>query len=155
MSKIGIGIDYSNVCKNYNTMYLDRDNNDRATIACMSSILRWGNEFFSALLNHFGYQLYSFNGGNTVTLEEMISKRFLFYSLEKEITLQSFIVHNQSASYNNFSEWEMLSDNGIVVQNDEEGSGIYLYTDEGSAEHLWITEALKEFTLEERPLPKH
>ena len=88
MKKIGIGIDYSNICKDYNTVYLDRDNKDPATSKCMNAVLSWTKEFVTELSKSFDYKIYNFNSFSLVTIDDIASKRFLFYSLEKEITLQ-------------------------------------------------------------------
>lgn len=151
MKKIGIGIDYSNICKNYNTSYLDRDNTDPATKKCMKEVLAWTQEFLSELLEHFGYKLHHLHSATSVKIDDVASKRFLFYSLEKEITLQSYVIQKEYAEYESLSAWESDTNDSILIQNDEDGEGIYLYFNESSKEHRWLTERLKEFSLDEIP----
>lgn len=151
MKKIGIGIDYSNICKDYNTSYLDRDNTDPATSKCMKQVLLWSNEFLSEFLESFGYKIYHLQSSTPVKIDEVASKRFLFYSLEKEITLQSYVLQNDYVEYESLADWQIENKEGILISNDEDGEGIYLYSNENSKEHEWITDKLKEFSLDEVP----
>lgn len=153
MSKIGIGIDYSNICKDYNTSYLDRDNTDPATSKCMKQVLHWTQNFLSELLENFGYNMYHLHSSTPVKIEEIASKRFLFYSLEKEITLQSYVLQKAYVEYGSLAAWATESSEGILIQNDEDGEGIYFYLNENSREHQWITDKLNDFSLEEVPFP--
>lgn len=150
---ITIGIDYSNICKNYNTMYLDRDNDDPETVACMKAVLAWTRAFFSDLLAHFNYSIYMLNSASKVSIDEVASKRFLFYSLEKEITMQSFVIQKEhTKSYDNQNLWIAEAKEGsMLVNNDEEGAGLYICLIKDSVEHLWIKERLKDFSLDEVP----
>ena len=151
MKKIGIGIDYSNICKDYNTSYLDRDNTDPATSKCMKQVLAWTQEFLSEFLESFGYKMHHLHSATPVKIDEIASKRFLFYSLEKEITLQSYVIQKEYVEYESLSAWKTESSEGILIQNDEDGEGVYLYLNENSKEHQWITDKLKNFSLEDVP----
>ena len=102
MKKIGIGIDYSNICKDYNTAYLDRDNKDPATSKCMKQVVEFTREFISEFLEHFGYKIYKLNADVSVKIDEVASNRFLFYSLEKAITLQSYVIQKEYMEYESF-----------------------------------------------------
>ena len=106
MKKIGIGIDYSNICKDYNTSYLDRDNTDPATKKCMKQVLAWTQEFLSELLENFGYKMHHLHSATPVKIDDIASKRFLFYSLEKEITLQSYVIQKEYVEYESLAAWE-------------------------------------------------
>ena len=151
MKKTGIGIDYSNICKDYNTSYLDRDNNDPATSKCMKQVLAWAQGFLSELLENFGYKMHHLHSSTPVKIDDIASKRFLFYSLEKEITLQSYVIQKEYVQYESLAAWEIENSEGILIQNDEDGEGIYLYLDENSREHQWITDKLKNFSLDDVP----
>ena len=151
MKKVGIGIDYSNICKDYNTSYLDRDNTDPATKKCMKEVLAWAQRFLSELLENFEYKMFHLHSPTEVKLEEIASKRFLFYSLEKEITLQSYVLQKEYTQYDSLAAWEAKSIEGILIQNDEDGEGIYFYLNEDSDEYQWITNKLKDFSLDEVP----
>ncbi len=151
MKKIGIGIDYSNICKNYNTSYLDRDNTDPETKKCMKEVLAWTQGFLSELLEHFEYKIHHLHSAISVKIDDVASKRFLFYSLEKEITLQSYVIQKEYVEYESLSAWESDTNDSILIQNDEDGEGIYLYFNESSKEHQWLSERLKEFSLDEIP----
>ncbi len=151
MKKIGIGIDYSNICTDYNTAYLDRDNKDPDTSKCMRQVVAWTHELLSSFLDHFGYEIYKPSTDVSVKLDEVAANRFLFYSLEKEITLQSFVLQKNYVAYDSLSAWEKLNDEGILISNDEDGEGIYLYFSENSAEHKWLVEKLKDFSIDEVP----
>jgi len=153
MKKIGIGIDYSNICKDYNTSYLDRDNTDPATKKCMKQVLTWAEGFLSELLENFSYQMYHLHAETPVKIEEIASKRFLFYSLEKEITLQSYVLQKRYIQYESLAAWNTPQSEGILVQNDEDGEGVYFYVNENSDEHHWIRDKLKDFSLDEIPFP--
>lgn len=153
MKKIGIGIDYSNICKDYNTSYLDRDNTDPATSKCMKEILAWAKDFLSELLENFEYNMYHLHSPTLVKIEEIASKRFLFYSLEKEITLQSYVLQKEYMQYESLASWETGNSEGILVQNDEDGEGIYFFVNENSGKHQWITNRLKDFSLDEIAFP--
>lgn len=153
MKKTGIGIDYSNICKDYNTMYLDRDNKDPDTTRCMEQVLAWMRGFLSELLERCGYSIYHLNSADPVKIDEVASKRFLFYSLEKEITLQSYVVGKDYVSYANAASWTLESDDGLLIQNDEEGEGVYLFFGEDSEVREWVLKSLEAFTLDEVPLP--
>lgn len=149
MKKIGIGIDYSNICKDYNTSYLDRDNKDPATSKCMKQVLTWTQGFLSEILENFGYAIHHLHSATPVKVEDVASKRFLFYSLEKEITLQSYVIQKEYIEYGSLSVWELESEEGILIQNEEDGGGIFLFFNENSREHQWIIEKLKDFSLDE------
>jgi hypothetical protein len=149
MKKVGIGIDYSNICKDYNTAYLDRDNKDPATKKCMKQVVDFTGKFLSDFLEHFGYNIYKLNTDISVELDEVASNRFLFYSLEKEITLQSYVLQKEYIEYDSLRAWENECTEGILIQNDEDGEGIYLYMNENSDEYQWIVENLKDLSLDE------
>ena len=151
MKKIGIGIDYSNICKDYNTSYLDRDNTDPATSKCMKQVLAWTQEFLSEFLESFGYKMHHLHSATPVKIGDIASKRFLFYSLEKEITLQSYVIQKEYVEYESLTAWELETNDNILIQNDEDGGAIYLYFNENSREHQWITDKLKNFSLDEVP----
>jgi len=151
MKKIGIGVDYSNICKDYNTVYLDRDNTDPATKKCMKKVLTWTEEFLTELLEHFNYKIHNVSSSVPASIDDVASKRFLFYSLEKEITLQSYVMQKEYVEYGALAVWEENAEKSILIQNDEDGSCIYLFVNENSDEYVWVTQALKEFSLDEVP----
>lgn len=151
MKKVGIGIDYSNICKDYNTAYLDRDNKDPATSKCMKQVVAFTSELISEFLEHFNYEIFKLNSDVSVKLDEVASNRFLFYSLEKEITLQSYVIQKAYVPYDSLGAWEAQNSEGMLIQNDEDGEGIYLYVDENSKEHQWLLDKLKDFSLDEVP----
>ena len=152
MKKIGIGIDYSNICKDYNTVYLDRDNTDRETSKCMNSVLLWSKGFLSELCDYFGYQVYNFNSFALATIDDIASKRFLFYSLEKEITLQGYLLQKENEKYDSSEIWEQKGNDSVLVKNDADGGGIYLFFTENSSVHQWIRDKLQDFSVDEAHL---
>lgn len=154
MKKVGIGVDYSNICKDYNTVYLDRDNKDPATTKCMKQVLTWFNTFLSDLLIKFDYKIHYLSSSTPVKVNDLASKRFLFYSLEKEITLQSYVIQKEYTEYNALATWESESNDSILVQNEEDGGGITLFVTENSPQHQWIIENLNTFSLDEVPFPQ-
>jgi hypothetical protein len=149
MAKIGIGIDYSNICKDYNTVYLDRDNSDPQTVKCMKKVLKWSRDFLSELFAEFSYSPYYLSSQTEVNIDDIASKRFLFYSLEKEITLQSYVIQKEYVEYHSLSDWELKNSEGLLIQNDENGGAVYLFLDENSQVHQWIIDKLKDFSLDE------
>lgn len=149
MKKIGIGIDYSNICKDYNTSYLDRDNTDPATSKCMKAVLAWSKEFLSELAESFEYKTYNFNSFALATIDDIASKRFLFYSLEKEITLQNYLMTKNKFQYDSLAAWELENDDSILIKNDADGGGIYFFFTENSSVHQWIINKLSDFSLDE------
>ncbi len=151
MSKIGLGLDFSNICKDYNTVYLDRDNDDPATIGCMKKALQWFDTFFSQLQESFDYKLYRMNQDTAVELSEMVKKRFFFYSLEKEILAQTFIMQKKGIAYSTLADWGEHAKDSLMIQNDEEGEGIYFYMEKNSDIHKWIVDELSHCTLDEVP----
>ena len=151
MKKIGIGIDYSNICKDYNTVYLDRDNTDPATSKCMKQVLAWTKEFVSELLESFEYNVYNLSSSTSAKVDDIASKRFLFYSLEKEITLQSYVIQKEYVEYGSLAAWELENKDGVLIKNDEDGGAIYFFVNENSSIHQWITNKLKNFSLDEVP----
>jgi hypothetical protein len=151
MKKLGIVVDYSNICKEYNTVYLDRDNKDPATSKCMKQVLSWAENFLSELLEHFSYKLFNLSSNVNVEIDDVASKRFLFYSLEKEITLQSYVVQKEYKEYAGLSAWEMEEGETLLIQNDADGGCLYFYTQENSKELMWMKEKLHDFSLDEIP----
>ena len=149
MQKTGIGIDYSNICKNYNTAYLDRDNKDPETSRCMKAVVKWTNEFLTKLLEEFGYQIHYLSNDTPVTIDDVAANRFLFYSLEKEITLQGYAIQKEYIEYGSVTAWAKQSSEGILIHNDEDGQGIYLYFEKDSKEEQWIMDTLKKFSIDE------
>ncbi len=148
MKKIGIGIDYNNICKDYNTFYLDRDNTDPQTKNCMKKVMTWMQGLLTQLLQEFDYNIYYVSSAVPVKIEDVASKRFLFYSLEKEITLQSYVIAKEYQQYESLAAWESSEDDGLLLQNDEDGSCVYFCVREGSAEHQWLLTYLKDFSLD-------
>ncbi|MFT5659552.1 MAG: hypothetical protein ACI9TV_000173 [Sulfurimonas sp.] len=151
MKKIGISIDYSNICKDYNTAYLDRDNLDPATSKCMKQVLSWSKVFLSALLENLDSSIHNLSSSTLVKVEDVASKRFLFYSLEKEITLQSYVIQKEYIEYESLSAWESETNDSILVRNDEDGGCIYIYFNENSSVRQWIENKLEDFSLDEVP----
>jgi hypothetical protein len=149
MKKIGIGIDYSNICKDYNTVYLDRDNTDPATSKCIKTVMTWTKEFITQLTQNFGYTIYNFNSHALVEVDDIASKRFLFYSLEKEITLQNYLLQKGSVRYDSLSLWELEDSDSVLIKNDADGGGIYCYFTQNSQVHHWIIDKLKDFSIDE------
>lgn len=149
MKKIGIGIDFSNICKDYNTSYLDRDNTDPATSKCMKEVLSWTQEFVSDLLEHFEYNLHNLSSNTLVKVSDIASKRFLFYSLEKEILFQNYVMQKEFVEYESLASWEVESNNSILIQNDEDGGSIYFFFNEKSDVFEWIIKKLEKFSLDE------
>ncbi|MDF1879242.1 hypothetical protein JHD46_06245 [Sulfurimonas sp. SAG-AH-194-C20] len=149
MSILGIGIDYSNICKDYNTSYLDRDNLDPDTKKCMKKVLTWTKEFVSALLEEFEYKLYNLSSDIPVDIDKIAAKRFLFYSLEKEITLQSFVIDKEYTEYSSLVAWESENKTSLLIRNDEDGGSIYFYVDKNPKVREWIEERLSDFALDE------
>lgn len=153
MKKIGIGIDYSNICKDYNTSYLDRDNKDPATSKCMKQVLEWTNEFLSELIESFDYKMYQLHSEIPLKIEDIASKRFLFYSLEKEIMLQDYVLQKEYVQYDNSTAWALANSDSVLIQNDEDGSGLYFFMDENTSVHQWITNKLQHLSLDEVDFP--
>lgn len=148
MKKIGIGIDYNNICKDYNTMYLDRDNTDMATTNCMKKVMKWMETFLSELMQTFNYKIYRLHNTTALNIDEIARKRFLFYSLEKEMLLQNFILQDNYVDYDSLAHWGESNEESLMIKNDDEGEGFYLYMNEDSSPHRWILEKLKEFSLD-------
>lgn len=151
MKKIGLSIDYSDICKDYNTSYLDRDNLDPATKKCMTQVLSWSKGFLSEILENFEYNLYNLSSTIPVKIVDVASKRFLFYSLEKEITLQSYVINKDYKEYDSLAAWESEDNESILIQNDEDGGCVYVFFNENSNVGPWISTRLKDFSLEEVP----
>ena len=151
MKKIGISIDYSDICKDYNTAYLDRDNLDPATSKCMKQVLSWSKGFLSELLQSRDSSIHNLSSSILVKVDDVASKRFLFYSLEKEITLQSYVIQKEYIEYESLSAWELETNDSILVRNDEDGGCIYIYFNEDSSIRQWIENTLEGFSLDEVP----
>lgn len=149
MPIIGIGLDHSNICTDYNTVYLDRDNNDPATVKCMTAVLKFYEVFFAELSTEFGFKLYRMNHDTLLPQKEMVKKRFFFYSLEKEITMQTFLLQKESKIYNTIESWSQEAENSLMIQNDEEGEAVYFYCEENSPIHEWIKEKLSDYSLDD------
>jgi len=148
MKIVGLGLDHSNICIDYNTMYLDRDNNDPATVKCMTSVLKFYEAFFTALSKEFNYELYRLNHDVLLPQKEMVKKRFFFYSLEKEITMQTFLLQSEPKVYDSIEAWSKDSKNSLVIQNDEEGEGVYFYCEENSNLHTWLEDKLSLYSVD-------
>lgn len=151
MKIIGLGLDYNNICKDYNTVYLDRDNDDPQTVKCMKTVLAWLDGFLNEILEHFDYKIYRINQESPLNLNEIVSKRFLFYSLEKALTAQTFIFEKEYRPCSNLAEWAANTTESLLIQNDDEGEGIYFYVPENSNIHIWILDRLKDLSLDEVP----
>lgn len=155
MKKIGIGIDYSNICKDYNTMYLDRDNTDKETILCMTKVVEWLKALLSEILETYSFRIYRMNQDTPVTIEDVAHRRFLFYSLEKEMLMQTFVIQGTPVIYDTLTQWGNNAGEGLLIQNDAEGEGLFFYFNEDSPIHHWLMEKLNHFSLEEVPFDTH
>jgi hypothetical protein len=153
MNKIGILIDYGNICTDYNTVYLDRDNNDKDTVECMTKVMRWLSPLLTELLEKFGYSIYRLNHDSALKLDEIVKKRFLFYSLEKEISAQTFILQKKYTYFDGLNQWAKEANDTLLVQNDDEGEGMYFYFEKDSDIHTWFSQKLGD-TLDEVPFPE-
>ncbi len=151
MKKIGLSLDFNNICKEYNTVYLDRDNTDRETMQCMRQVMEWFSPFMLELMQHFDFKLYRFDNSSSLALSEMVRKRFFFYSLEKEIIAQTFILQKSFTAYESLKAWGESDDESLIIQNDAEGGAVYFYCNENGAIHHWLKERLKEFSIDEVP----
>jgi hypothetical protein len=151
MKKIGIGIDYSNVCKDYNTMYLDRDNTDKETIVCMTQVIEWLKALLNEMVETYNYRIYRMNQDTPVAIEDVAHRRFLFYSLEKEMLMQTFVVQAQPVAYDTLTQWADNAQDGMLIQNDAEGEGLFFYLEENSPLHQWLMKKLNHFSLEDVP----
>lgn len=151
MNKIGLGLDYNNICKDYNTVYLDRDNNDPATVKCMETVMDWYKEFFTDFMTTFEYELYRLNQPKPLALKEIVQKRFFFYSLEKEMLAQTFVLQKETMAYHGLSEWSKDGENSLLIKNDDEGEGVYFYFIENSEIHKWLLTKLSDCSLDEIP----
>lgn len=153
MNKIGIGVDYSNICKDYNTSYLDRDNKDPATSKCMKQVLEWTQEFLSELIKNFDFKMYQLHSEIPLKIDDIASKRFLFYSLEKEIMLQDYVLQKEYVQYDNSTAWAEKNNDSVLIQNDEDGSGLYFFMEANSSMHQWMLNKLQHFSLDEIDFP--
>ncbi|HQS65996.1 MAG TPA: hypothetical protein PLM93_02270 [Sulfuricurvum sp.] len=153
MNKIGIGVDYSNICKDYNTSYLDRDNKDPATSKCMKQVLEWTQEFLSELIKNFDFKMYQLHSEIPLKIDDIASKRFLFYSLEKEIMLQDYVLQKEYVQYDNSTAWAEQNNDSVLIQNDEDGSGLYFFMEANSSMHQWMLNKLQRFSLDEIDFP--
>ena len=117
----------------------------------MKQVLTWTKEFLSKLLESYEGQLHNLSSSIPVKIDDVASKRFLFYSLEKEITLQSYVIQKEYVEYESLTAWELETNDNILIQNDEDGGSIYFFVNENSSEHQWITDKLKNFSLDEVP----
>ena len=63
------------------------------------------------------------------------------------------MLQKEFVEYASLSAWANENNEGILIHNDEDGEGIYLYLDENSKEHQWITNKLKDFSLDDVPFP--
>jgi len=148
MKKIAISIDYNNICKNYNTVYLDRDNTDRETSECMKKVMNWISEFLAELNETFSYKIYRMNSDSILSMDEIARKRFLFYSLEKEMLAQTFIFESSHINYETLNHWIEHDKNSVVIKNDDEGEGLHFYMNDNSEMHIWMLDKLKDFALD-------
>lgn len=151
MKKISIEIDYGNICLDYNTTYLDRDNTDPDTKKCMKKVMLWTKDFIATLVDNFEYKMYNLASNAPVKVDDVASKRFLFYSLEKEITLQSYVIQKEKVEYNLLNTWASQSKEGILIKNDDEGGCITVYLNEDSDVHTWIKTKLEGFPFDSIP----
>ena len=154
MNKIGLGLDFSNICQDYNTAFLDRDNDDPATVACMRKVLKWFDAFLSDLQADFDYKIYRMNQNNPLALKEIVQNRFFFYSLEKEMIMQTFVMQKKAVSYNSLEHWAKEAKDSLLIQNDDEGEGVYFYVEKDSNIHQWLLDKLADLSLDEIPFPE-
>jgi hypothetical protein len=133
-----LNLEYHSICKDFNTTYLDRDNTDHQTLQCMKKIMHVVDGLLLELLKNFDLAIYKPSSSQAVATTEVASKRFLFYSLEKAITLQSFSLQKEYFSYQNIDEWIDKNQEGLLLQNDEEGESLFIYVREGSRLHRWL-----------------
>ena len=143
-----ITIDYAQLCPKFNTTYLDRDNTDPKTVACMHAITNYFDILLSTLKERFGLQLYRMGHDQTLSNKELCTNRFLFYSLEKEITKQSFILSALFVPIHHTDAWQKIKDAPLLITNDAMGEAIYIYLDDNSKAGEWLLHELKNFDKE-------
>ncbi|MEA3371775.1 MAG: hypothetical protein U9Q40_10585 [Campylobacterota bacterium] len=115
----------------------------------MKQVLTWANGFLTELVEAFGYSLHNLSSATSVAVGDVASKRFLFYSLEKEITLQSYVIDREYREYEGLADWEENNNDSLLIKNDEDGGAIYLFLNQESKEYQWIKDKLKDFSLDE------
>lgn len=135
---IPLSLEFSTICTNYNTSYLDRDNDDPGTMQCMRKVLRFTEDLLEKFLNEFDFKIFMANTQTPVSIADVVTKRFLFYSLEKEITLQNYSLQKKYFSYNNIDQWLEQNEDGLLLQNDEDGQCLIIYVVENSEVHNWF-----------------
>jgi hypothetical protein len=91
------------------------------------------------------------NQDTEVELNQIVKKRFFFYSLEKEILAQTFVMQKKGIAYNGLNDWGKNATDSMLIQNDEEGEGIYFYVEENSKIHTWLINKLSDCTLDDVP----
>ena len=64
---------------------------------------------------------------------------------------QTFVLQKETMEYNSLSEWAKAGQNSLLIQNDDEGEGVYFYFDENSDAHKWLIEKLSDCSLDEIP----
>jgi len=117
----------------------------------MNKVMGWFNIFLPELMEEFDYKLYRMTQDKIVPLKEIVKKRFFFYSLEKEILAQTFIFQKESIVFSNLSEWSKHGEDSLLIQNDDEGEGVYFYFVENSELHKWLLTKLSSYSLYEVP----
>jgi len=151
---VGFAIDYGTICTDYNTTYLDRDNDDPQTVACMRKILSFMKSLLEGVVSDLEMCISMLNHDKRLDIDDVASKRFLFYSLEKEITLQSFVLERTPVSYDSVGQWAQGAQTSILIQNDEDGEGVTLYCSKSSLAYTWLSKRLEEIQPDMVRLPQ-
>ena len=143
-----ITIDYALLCPDFNTTYLDRDNTDPKTVACMHAIIDFFDELLDELKSCFDLSLYRVGHNEPQPNSALCTNRFLFYSLEKEITKQNFLLSKPFQPIDGIDDFFEKGIEGVFVTNDKMGEATYLYVDDSNKIGRWLLERLEQFDRE-------
>ena len=67
--------------------------------------------------------------------------------------LQDYVLQKEYVQYDNSTAWALANSDSVLIQNDEDGSGLYFFMDENTSVHQWITNKLQHFFLDEVDFP--
>ena len=133
-------------CKELDYIYQNSTNIEALT--CMNDIKEFLTKLVSMIKYNHNYKVFSMKDNLEVEYIDICDDKFLFYSSENALEKQEFFLNIDSNNNSiTFSQWYNNSKEGIVLENDEDGGGLYIHFNKNLISYEWLIKYLINFQI--------